>query len=851
MICGRRAVKDEKEVQLGDSCDEKAKSAFEKGDFKEAYLLYAEAESHYREGFSWPGEKVFFAQHDALRCLEQLIEQGQLEFYEDYKKRAKAFFKEWTEDVIKTRFSHGWRGKYAHRMEEALAFRLWRKSFFEGSFVFRNVEAAVLVGDFEKARGILDEFIQRLKESIDPESDALLAIARSKREILTAREELRKPKNLRNIVAIIASYKYAADVCQLPEHTRSRQRERIAVYGDWFRSHQYKFMAFSCLRDEKMKPDPEHALFEAEQNVMRAIDYAKRAILNPYGVNFPKSHLQYLTFWQVVVSERLHLLRFMKEGDEREYELCMQDWQLALDIAEDFVNQYGEESIFPNRFYSLEDLRLEEEFLKAAHALKQQKLLNCINSLEIWRRKFPSEYYWSWKDLQIYIRLHVVRALQSFFDRNQQNLTKICEELKKVKKEPIGRVGRFLCSRPQELRLKLKNNIPLTKEEYQSICTKFPIDSYIDNFEPDKELDPFLSLHPRIYNWINQAQTIEESEVKGCKAKLLGAIEALLGYICDYQLQNLSLSESVPTDLKTLIEKLSQLAQVIKDEKFTEIFKKMKIEIDNMEKAEDAKSYAPIYERTRGRLSELMQFVPVIVNIEPSISFTKRKRIKASPEWRVDKYRPERKIIWIQTSPETSIEAGKYYLPPRYRKGIPTCYSVDEKRPIFPVHFEPRWWLWETEIGVTYLKLQKEKAVFVLGKYGENEPIEKQKFYLEELTKLRDYLRNKGYSAYLVKEMPEFSKLIEQKEKLCMLASKFCIWIYRDPSWAISEYEYGKELKTVLAILPAKGLLKRLREEIKRVPILHMEVFEFDESPLESIDAAVEWAERFLRERRA
>jgi len=172
-------IKDKRKVEQGIFCQEKARSAFDACDFEEAFYLYQEAEKLYREGYEWLGDRVFFMQASALRCLEELLDDGRLDFYDLYQAQAKAFFKDWNESEIKATLGRGYRGKYSHRIEEALAFWLWKKSYFEGSFEFRAANAAIEYGDFEKARQIFDEFILRLESSTYPESDALCTITRS------------------------------------------------------------------------------------------------------------------------------------------------------------------------------------------------------------------------------------------------------------------------------------------------------------------------------------------------------------------------------------------------------------------------------------------------------------------------------------------------------------------------------------------------------------------------------------------------------------------------------------------------------------------------------------------------
>lgn len=338
-------LKDRRKVEQGRSCQKEAEIAFNAHDFEEAFYLYTEAEKLYREGFERPGDRVFFMQSFVLRCLRELIDSRRFDFSDVYRVKAEAFFKEWSETEINNRITDDAR-------EAALDSWHWIKSYFSGVFKFRIVNAAIELEDFEKARQILDEFISELESNPYPESDALCTIARSKREIVVVKEEFRKHEDQRDISVIAEAYMRAAEASQLPENSTSLQRQRIESYRDWFSSEALKFSAFAFLRDEKMS-EPVLSLSDAEQYLATAVSHAQKAISSPNGANFPKGHHSYLRYWHAIVSERLHLLKFMEAGNDEEFKLSVEAWKNALNIAKEFSEQSGEEAIFPNRFYSL------------------------------------------------------------------------------------------------------------------------------------------------------------------------------------------------------------------------------------------------------------------------------------------------------------------------------------------------------------------------------------------------------------------------------------------------------------------------------------------------------------------
>lgn len=139
--------------------------------------------------------------------------------------------------------------------------------------------------------------------------------------------------------------------------------------------------------------------------------------------------------------------------------------------------------------------------------------------------------------------------------------------------------------------------------------------------------------------------------------------------------------------------------------------------------------------------------------------------------------------------------------------------------------------------------ITKEKSVIVLGRYTEPE--------MQELLQVRDYLRSKGYDAYLIKDLPELPMMSnEEKVRLWTISSRFCIMIDREPAGHIAEFQILKEQRTILALLRPKG--KRSTYMIgdeHLVDYRYINLFEFENSPLEVLDLAINWAENLVKER--
>jgi tetratricopeptide (TPR) repeat protein len=886
------AIRDKEKILEGDRLDGKAKSACEREDFEEAYDLYSRAGDLYRDGFNWPGDKVFFAQQDALRCLEHLIDGERLDFYKTYRERADEFFGQWDEDKIKTLLGRGYRGEFEFRIGQALAFRLWRLSFFSNSPEFCIAGSRAGAGDFQEARRILDKLIEKLGSDADQESDALLAEARSKREMLIVKEELWKPRAQRNIDALIAGYKNAADVCQLPEATRSRQRERIAALSDWYRSHQYKFMAFKILGERIIQPALK--LTEAEQNFAKAVEHAKNAISDRIGDEFPRFHLFYLTYWHNVVGERLHLLCFMNEGDDSKvselYNSAVQEWKEAKDAAEKISKLHGEDSIFPNRFYSIRDLEIEGEFLKASYDLRhsvsaREKLNDCTTRLHNCCTSFPIEYYLTWRHINLYVRFLAVKALQAYMNRDQKELSDICIKLAAACSEPIGTAARTLHNEAERLLLKLRGDLPFSENDFSVFWMAFPLDSYMDAPQTEKEtekLHPLLSVPPTIYGWVKQAGIVTNhtnlDEVEAHKKRLLGSMESLLVCCCDYYSQGFSSDKQedlqkliAEHNVEALVDSFSLLAGSIwKGEKACGALTGLREGLKHLREAKDVESYEIAHSKTRSSIIELARIAPVVVKIDstapverlpiedlpawltvrPSATYIEKPRIlEAKPDWSVPQdTRRGRGKIFISLPAEVSLEPGKYYLHPDWRKGNRIFYPVGKECQLFPVRFEPKWDYWEKGAGQAFLDKIRDRLVIVLGKYGGSEE--------DELRKVRDHLqRNKNYNAYLVKDFTDYPDIASESKSFHWIDnSRFCVMIDRGTlkgSLVEAGYiQHAIDKAKFLAVLNCQGKFSDMGLKAAYVNnVSWVNFFAFENSFTERIDEAVDWAEKKLEDR--
>lgn len=130
-----------------------------------------------------------------------------------------------------------------------------------------------------------------------------------------------------------------------------------------------------------------------------------------------------------------------------------------------------------------------------------------------------------------------------------------------------------------------------------------------------------------------------------------------------------------------------------------------------------------------------------------------------------------------------------------------------------------------------------EDFVLILGPYGTGS----EKLLYEVKTELEDA----GYDAYLVKDLPDLEdKSLEINILLFMGLARFCIMVDSEPSGHIAEHKLAEKHNVILARLypESGGSSWMIRDdEVRDIP--HLEPFEYQGSPLDVLDDAIEWAE--------
>src|SRR5207245_10655165 len=99
--------------------------------------------------------------------------------------------------------------------------------------------------------------------------------------------------------------------------------------------------------------------------------------------------------------ERLYVIYFLENGSEADFQRVLAAWNKAITIA----HRDRSEDLFPNMYYSLKDLELDELLMRAARAFRVKAWEDCVSLLSQWRQEIPSEFYFSWRDTQVRLRL--------------------------------------------------------------------------------------------------------------------------------------------------------------------------------------------------------------------------------------------------------------------------------------------------------------------------------------------------------------------------------------------------------------------------------------------------------------
>jgi hypothetical protein len=136
-----------------------------------------------------------------------------------------------------------------------------------------------------------------------------------------------------------------------------------------------------------------------------------------------------------------------------------------------------------------------------------------------------------------------------------------------------------------------------------------------------------------------------------------------------------------------------------------------------------------------------------------------------------------------------------------------------------------------------------DNSVIVLGAFDGNKRE-------SELEQIRDFLNVQGFSASLIKYLPGHpARSITHKAKTYALSSKFCVIVDIEASGHLVEYAELKDEEIPIALLRKEGHGSSWMLGHEYQTDDYIELFEFNERPIEIMDEVIEWAEDFTEER--
>ncbi|MFC6837216.1 hypothetical protein [Halomarina ordinaria] len=207
--------------------------------------------------------------------------------------------------------------------------------------------------------------------------------------------------------------------------------------------------------------------------------------------------------------------------------------------------------------------------------------------------------------------------------------------------------------------------------------------------------------------------------------------------------------------------------------------------------------------------------------------------------------------VIVQYEPENQIEAVRYipfalFVPSKYIGDFQYFWDSCAGKlvaPLTSLHDSPAGSYRSEPMAEKGIMSCVKDTVIILGNYDDP--------YEDELLQIRDYLIRLGYDAVLIKDLPApGSSSLEQKVKLWVNASRFCVMIDREASGHIKEYEIVKsERKPLVFLRPDGDGSTWMIGDDELVDLNYIKTFEFSRTPLEKMEDGLRWAENLLNER--
>ena len=562
--------------------------------------------------------------------------------------------------------------------------------------VFKKVNQAIDSRDYTAARKLLDAIERELPPTY-PQGNFLLAMTRAKRELLGVYEMASGRRYDRDLLEMARCCYRAARVSRLSSATTARQQLRLVAARAGYLSTATKYRAAEAInRPASSVEQPLILLTKGERLYRRAALYAEKAIVD--GKRGSELHALHMRYSGHVVSEELALLRLAATGSEQYLNQALDAWRGALEIAQS-LESTAEGAIFPGRFYSLADLKLENNFIHAVAAFRKHAWQDCIEALQRWLDDFPSYYRWTWRYSNVLLRMmgtEIIHAVSS--NSRRAASTKLDSLAKLVATEPVGRAGRFFSADVRTLAGKWHDEF-LRDATLANLAALFPLESTVDFHDSTEAFDPFASLPRPICAGFAVPQPESKLEVELRKLALFAAVEALLGSVCDYDLQwskpTLELTAATSDELITVCQGFRWAKKPFRSATLSGL----RAALGDLENTGDPEGFSSACEAVKQFVRRLLPFVPVQVSLANRITDVEVAAASV-PDWNIE--RPERDVIYlsVETSEDLPVEPGQYYLPPLWRKGDRRYYAVStaDNNPLLPVRFKPRWSYWDARV---------------------------------------------------------------------------------------------------------------------------------------------------------
>jgi hypothetical protein len=388
--------------------------------------------------------------------------------------------------------------------------------------------------------------------------------------------------------SVAQAYLEAARMCALPNRNRGFPLHKdVWQQHHVFLCHHHRYAAIALL-----------ALHSSDWptiigHLSDAVDCAKKAeeLCRSNDVRFNERNVRYQTYWLLISKLRYELIKPRK------------DFAKTIALLHDAINCAGSfgESIFPNRFYTLDDLRNEIHFIRGYKAFCENEFADCFVELGQWLGKSPN-LEGTWRYGNIKIRCLVAEILASI-DSNRH----VCRPKEEVfseifritRQQGVGLACLEIIHQAEILDTLATSGIlpaPHRASILRQIVDLFPLDSQAEEIKSASLYDKFkydgFEVLPRyFYDSYQTAEVLaDRNDIEGCRKHLSGVLRYLLLFTNEYlyakamALRNTDWFEGLPVGFDKAFEKmdLEQLVRAL-DNLFRALQKTIDVPLDKIE----------------------------------------------------------------------------------------------------------------------------------------------------------------------------------------------------------------------------------------------------------------------------